>query len=67
MVNRTKIQKPTGMVCELDPECDKDDEIVGIFESVIYNKFPELQEYKLYRAYINCFASKETAKFLQRL
>ena len=27
-------QKPTGMVCELDPECDEDDEIVGIFESL---------------------------------
>ena len=57
--------KPTGMVCELDPECDEDDEIVGIFESVIYNKFPELREYKLYRAYINCFAPRETANFHQ--
>jgi hypothetical protein len=55
--------KPTGMICELDPENDDDDTIVGIFESLIYARFPEIKEYKLYRAYINCFAPREAANF----
>tara|TARA_R100000908_G_C3740984_1_gene137568 strand:+ start:730 stop:1251 length:522 start_codon:yes stop_codon:yes gene_type:complete len=55
--------KPTGLTCDLDPEEDEDDTIVGIIESLIYARFPEIQDYKLYRAYINCFAPREIANF----
>ena len=55
--------KPTGLICELDPENESDDAIVGIFEGLIYGKYPEIEEYKLYRAYINCFAPREIANF----
>ena len=34
--------KPTGLTCDLDPEEDEDDTIVGIIESLIYARFPEI-------------------------
>ena len=55
--------KPTGLVSDLDPDDEEDDDIFCIFERVIYARFPEIKEYKLYRAYINCFAPKEVANF----
>ena len=57
------LHKPTGLICELDPENEEDDSIVGILETLIYDKYPEIKEYKLYRAYINCFAPREIANF----
>jgi len=58
-----KDYKPTGMVYNLDPDCAEDNEIVGILHNVICEKFSELIDYELYRAYINCFAPREVANF----
>ena len=55
--------KPTGMVSDLDPDDAEHDEIVNIFHETIIQKFPDLEGYKLYRAYINCFAPREVANF----
>jgi hypothetical protein len=57
--------KPTGLVSELDPDCEQDTEIVDILNGIVLDKFPELESYELYRAYINCFAPREIANFHQ--
>ena len=57
--------KPTGMVYNLDPECEEDESIVSILHGIVCQKFPDMDGYLLYRAYINCFAPREIANFHQ--
>ena len=44
---------------------DKDQYIIDMFDENICSRFPEIEEYELYRAYINCFAPREIANFHQ--
>lgn len=44
---------------------DKDQYIIDMIDSNICSKFPEMEDYDLYRAYINCFAPREIANFHQ--
>jgi hypothetical protein len=57
--------KPTGLISELCPDNDKHQEIVDIFHNLICKKFSDLEGYRLYRAYVNCFAPREVANFHQ--
>lgn len=58
------VYKPTGLIHELESD-DEDDggEVYELIDKVIREKFTEVREYNLYRAYINCFAPREIANF----
>jgi len=58
---------PTGLTHEILKEelsCEEE-EILELFDSKIKDKFPEIENYQLYRAYINCFSPRELAFFHQ--
>ena len=44
---------------------DRDRYIIYMFNDNICSRFPEMEQYELYRAYINCFAPRELANFHQ--
>tara|TARA_B100000073_G_scaffold331687_1_gene321373 strand:- start:257 stop:778 length:522 start_codon:yes stop_codon:yes gene_type:complete len=57
------LYKPTGMIHNLEPDDEDDNFVYELLDRVIREKFPEVREYNLYRAYINCFAPREIANF----
>ena len=57
------LYKPTGMIHNLEPDDEDDKFVYELLDRTIREKFPEVREYDLYRAYINCFAPREIANF----
>lgn len=51
------------MIHNLEPDDEDDNFVYELLDRVIREKFPEVREYNLYRAYINCFAPREIANF----
>lgn len=60
-------QRPTGMTYDLLTEDtdEEDQDVIDLIHGKILEKFPEMEEYKLDRMYINCFAPRELANFHQ--
>ena len=61
--------RPTGMTYDIITEDmdAEDNDVIDLLHESIMEKFPEMEEegYKLYRAYINCFAPRELTNFHQ--